>query len=267
MLSNHPILCHPLLFCLHSFLATRSFSMSHFFTSGIQSIAASVSSSALLMNIKGWFPLGLVGLISLLSKRLLRVFSSTTIWKQNFFGTQPFYDPVLTSVHNYWKNHSVNYKDLLMGPDAMVSAFWMLTYKPMFSLSSFTPIKRFFSSSSLSAIRVVSSAYLRLLIFLLASWFQLVIHLPCHFIYEILLCNIVLYSIRLYYHHWTHPQLSTVSTLAQLLHSFWCGGGLVTKSCPIFVTPWTVSYQATWGFLGKNIGVGFHFPLQWTLFC
>ena len=51
---------------------------------------------------------------------------------------------------------------------AMIFVFWMLSYKPTFSLSSFTFIKRLFSSSSLSAIRVVSSAYLRLLIFLLA---------------------------------------------------------------------------------------------------
>ena len=54
-----------------------------------------------------------------------------------------------------------------MGPDAMILVFWMLSFKPTFSVSSFTFIKRLFSSSSLSAIRVVSSAYLRLLIFLL----------------------------------------------------------------------------------------------------
>ena len=54
----------------------------------------------------------------------------------------------------------------VMGPDAMIFVFWMLSFKPTFSLSSFTFIKRLFSSSSLSAIRVVSSAYLRLLIFL-----------------------------------------------------------------------------------------------------
>ena len=53
-----------------------------------------------------------------------------------------------------------------MGPDAMILVFWVLSFKPAFSLSSFTFIKRLFSSSSLSAIRVVSSAYLRLLIFL-----------------------------------------------------------------------------------------------------
>ena len=54
----------------------------------------------------------------------------------------------------------------VMGPDAMILVFWMLNLKPAFSLSSFTFIKRFFSSSLLSAIREVSSAYLRLLIFL-----------------------------------------------------------------------------------------------------
>ena len=54
----------------------------------------------------------------------------------------------------------------VMGPDAMVLVFWMLSSKPTFSLSSFTFIKRLFSSSWLSATRVVSSAYLRLLIFL-----------------------------------------------------------------------------------------------------
>ena len=54
----------------------------------------------------------------------------------------------------------------VMGPDAMILVFWMLSFKPAFSLSSVTFIKRSFSSSSLSAIRVVSSAYLRLLIFL-----------------------------------------------------------------------------------------------------
>ena len=56
---------------------------------------------------------------------------------------------------------SISHK--MMGPDAMIFIFWMLSFKPSFSLSTF--IKRLFSSSSLSAIRMVSSAYLRLLIF------------------------------------------------------------------------------------------------------
>ena len=54
----------------------------------------------------------------------------------------------------------------VMGPDAMIFVFWMLSFRPTFSLSSFIFIKRLFSSSSLSAIRVVPSAYLRLLSFL-----------------------------------------------------------------------------------------------------
>ena len=54
----------------------------------------------------------------------------------------------------------------VMGPDAVILVFWMLSFKTTLSFSSFTFIKRLFSSSSLSAVRVVSSAYLRLLIFL-----------------------------------------------------------------------------------------------------
>ena len=52
-----------------------------------------------------------------------------------------------------------------MGPDAMIFVFWMLSFKSTFWLFSFTFIKRLFSSSSLSAIRVVSSVYLRWFIF------------------------------------------------------------------------------------------------------
>ena len=61
-----------------------------------------------------------------------------------------------------------------MGPNAMILVFWVLTSKPTFSLSSFTFIKRLFSSTLHSAISVVSSAYLRLLIFpsaiLIPAW-------------------------------------------------------------------------------------------------
>ena len=64
---------------------------------------------------------------------------------------------------------------VVMGPDAMILVFWMLSFQPTSSLSSFTFMKRLFSSSSLSAIRVVSSAYLRLLIISQQSRFQLVL--------------------------------------------------------------------------------------------
>ena len=62
--------------------------MSQLFESGGQSIGASASASVLPMNIQGWFPLGLTGLISLQSKGLSRVFSSTKIQKRQFFSIQ-----------------------------------------------------------------------------------------------------------------------------------------------------------------------------------
>ena len=64
----------------------------------------------------------------------------------------------------------------VMRPDAMILVFWMLSFKPTFSLSSFTFIRRLFSSSSLSVIKVVSSVYLRLLLFLPAIFFFLLIN-------------------------------------------------------------------------------------------
>ena len=78
-------------FCLQSFPASGSFPMSRLFSSGGQSIGASASASAsvLPMNSQDWFPLGLI--ISLLSEGLSRVFSSTTIEKQQFFSAQLFF--------------------------------------------------------------------------------------------------------------------------------------------------------------------------------
>ena len=61
----------------------------------------------------------------------------------------------------------------LMGPDAMIFIFWMLSFKPAFSLSSFTFIDRFLSSSSLSAIRMVSSAIWGYRYFSQQSWWSL----------------------------------------------------------------------------------------------
>ena len=72
-----------------------------------------------------------------------------------------------------------------MGPDAMIFIFLMLSFKPTFSLSTFTFIKRLFSSSSLSAIRVVSSAYLRLLIFFLVILIPAVLHPAWHFAWRV----------------------------------------------------------------------------------
>ena len=83
--------------------------MSWLFTSGGQSIGASASASVLPMNIQGWFPLELTGLISLQSKGLSRVFSNTTVQKHLFFSTQ---SSVWSNSHiRTWllENHSFNY--------------------------------------------------------------------------------------------------------------------------------------------------------------
>ena len=89
MPSNHLILCHPFLLLPSIFPSIRSFPVSQFFTSGGQSIGVSASASVFSVNIQGWSPLKLTGLISLLSKGLLRVFSSTTVKKHQFFNSQP----------------------------------------------------------------------------------------------------------------------------------------------------------------------------------
>ena len=73
---------------LQSFLASGSFPMSQFFTSGDQNIGISASASILPMNIQDWFPLGWTGWISLQSKGLSGVFSNTIVQKHQFFGAQ-----------------------------------------------------------------------------------------------------------------------------------------------------------------------------------
>ena len=91
MPSNHFIHITPFSSCPQSFPVSESFPMSRLFAYGGQSIGASASASAsvLPMSIQGWFPLGWTGWISVLSKELSRVFSSTTVWKHQFFGPQP----------------------------------------------------------------------------------------------------------------------------------------------------------------------------------
>ena len=87
--SNHFIHCCPFSSCLQSFPAPGSFPMTGLFASGGQNIGVSASASVLPMNIQDWFPLGLTGWISLQSKELSREFSNTTVWKHQFFRTQP----------------------------------------------------------------------------------------------------------------------------------------------------------------------------------
>ena len=90
-----PRWCHPTISSsvipfsyLQSFWASGFLPVTQFFASGGQSIGVSASASLLPMNSQDWFPLGLTGWISLLSKGLSRVFSNTTVEKHQFFGTQ-----------------------------------------------------------------------------------------------------------------------------------------------------------------------------------
>ena len=175
--------CHPIISssvipfssCPQYFPASESFPMSQLFTSGGQSIGASASAPVLPVNTQDWFPLGWTGLISLLSKGLSRVLS------QLFFFLILFYFLTLQYCIGFsiYRNESTTglcvFPILNPPPSSLpIPSLWVVpvhqpqasSIVPAFALSSFTFIKRLFSSSSLSAIRVVSSVYLRLLIFL-----------------------------------------------------------------------------------------------------
>ena len=188
----------PFCSCPQSVPASGSFSVNHLVASG----GGSASASVLPVNIQGWFPLGLTGLI-LLSKGLSWVFT-TGIQKHQFFGAQPslwsnshiciqlqkktialtiraFVGKVMLLLFNMLSRFVIAFlsrnKCLLilwlqsastvilelkkiksasfptyvpsicpevMGPDAMIFVFWMLSFKPAFSWSSFTLIKRLF---------------------------------------------------------------------------------------------------------------------------
>ena len=101
-------------FCLQSFPASGSFPISQLSTSGGQSIGAPASASVLPMNIQGWFPWGLTSLISL-SKgdtSLQESSPAPQFESINSLVLSFLCGPTLTSVHNYWKNHSFDYMDL-----------------------------------------------------------------------------------------------------------------------------------------------------------
>ena len=82
--------------------------VSQFFAWGGQSTGVSALASVIPMNTQDWSPLGWTGCISMQSKGLTRVFTSTTVQKHQFFGAQLSYSPTLTSIHDYWKNHRFN---------------------------------------------------------------------------------------------------------------------------------------------------------------
>ena len=108
--------CHPTILSsaipfsshLQSFPASGSFQISQFFESGGQSIGASASASVLLMNIQGWFPLGWTGWISLQSKDSQESSPTPQFKSINFSALSFLYSPTFTSIHDYWKNNSLD---------------------------------------------------------------------------------------------------------------------------------------------------------------
>ena len=102
---SHP-LC-PLLLPL-IFPSIRVFSNESLFASGGQSIGVSASTSVLPMNNQDWPPLEWTGRIFSQPKGLSRVFSNTTVQKHQFFGAQLSSQSTLTSIHDHWKNHSLD---------------------------------------------------------------------------------------------------------------------------------------------------------------
>ena len=88
--------------------ASESFPMSQLFSWGGQSTGVSALASFLLKKSQGWSPSEWTSWISLQSKGLSRVFSNTTVQKHQFFSAQLSSKPTLTSIHDYWKNHSLD---------------------------------------------------------------------------------------------------------------------------------------------------------------
>ena len=221
MLSNHLILYYLFFFCPQSFPASESFPMNQLFAYGGQTIGVSASTSVLPMNIQGWFPLELTGVISLQSNGLsessipqlksinssvfsllygptlhiwtvMSIYLYMTTGKTIALNIQTFVSKVISLLFNMLSRFFIAFlsrsKHLLiswlqslstvilepkkiksvtistfppsiyhdmMGPDAMVFVFWILSFNPTFSLSPFTLNKRLFSCSSFSAITVV----------------------------------------------------------------------------------------------------------------
>ena len=108
MPSSHLILCHPLLLLPPIPPSIRVFSSESTLHMRWPKYWSSASASVLPMNNQDWSVLGWTGWISLQSKRISRVFSNTTVQKHQFFGAQFLHSPTLTSIHDHWKNHSLD---------------------------------------------------------------------------------------------------------------------------------------------------------------
>ena len=121
--------CHPAISssvisfssCPQSLPASRSFPMSQLFAWGGQSIGVSAVASVLPVNTQDWSSLEWTGWISLQSKGLSRVFFNTTVQRIKSVVLSFLYSLTLTSIHDHWKNHSLDWMDLCW--QSNVSAF------------------------------------------------------------------------------------------------------------------------------------------------
>ena len=107
--------------CLQSFSASGSFPVSHLLVSGGQSMGSSTSASVLPMNIQDWFPLGLTVWFSCWPRHSQESSPAPQIEDINSLVLSLFYCPALTSIHDFWRNHSSEYMNLCR--QSNVSAF------------------------------------------------------------------------------------------------------------------------------------------------
>ena len=114
MLTNHLILCLPILVLPSIFPSIRVFPVSQLFILGGHSTGASAAASVLPMKIQGWLPLGLTDLSSLQSKDSPESSPAPLLESINSSVHSHLYGPTLTSVHDYWKNHIFDYTDLCL---------------------------------------------------------------------------------------------------------------------------------------------------------
>ena len=111
MPSNHLIFCCPLLRLPSVFPCIKVFSNGLALSIRWPRIGASSSTSVLPMNIQGWFPLGLTGLISWWTSDSQESSPAAQVKNINFLALCVLYGPTLTSIHDYWKDHSLDYMD------------------------------------------------------------------------------------------------------------------------------------------------------------
>ena len=113
---SHPQ-SHPFSSCPQCFPESGSFPMSRLFTSGSQSTGASALASVLPMNIQGWFPFGLTSLVSCCSGDSQESSPTPQFESINSLVLSLLYGLTLTSIHDYWENHSFDYTGLCWQSD------------------------------------------------------------------------------------------------------------------------------------------------------